>query len=51
LNMAATVLLLRQQRAAMVQTKEQYRFCYTAVRDELKHLIKTFNTGPESDDS
>ncbi|CAI7793887.1 unnamed protein product [Closterium sp. NIES-53] len=51
LNMAATVLLLRQQRAGMVQTKEQYRFCYTAVRDELKHLIKTFNTGPESDDS
>ncbi|CAI5970937.1 unnamed protein product [Closterium sp. NIES-65] len=51
LNMAATVLLLRQQRAGMVQTKEQYRFCYTAVRDELKHLIKTFNTGPDSDDS
>ncbi|GJP37409.1 hypothetical protein CLOM_g21815 [Closterium sp. NIES-68] len=51
LDMASTVLLLRAQRAGMVQTKEQYRFCYTAVRDELKHLIKTFNSGPDSDSS
>ncbi|CAH8863677.1 unnamed protein product [Trichobilharzia szidati] len=35
IDMYQTVKLLRQQRVWMVQTEEQYRFCYTATLDYL----------------
>lgn len=34
-NILQTVLRLREERAGMVQTKEQYIFCYMAVLEEL----------------
>eukprot|EP01102_Stenamoeba_stenopodia_P014975 TRINITY_DN5056_c0_g1_i4.p1 TRINITY_DN5056_c0_g1~~TRINITY_DN5056_c0_g1_i4.p1 ORF type:complete len:351 (-),score=21.62 TRINITY_DN5056_c0_g1_i4:139-1191(-) len=34
-NILQTVLRLREERAGMVQTKEQYIFCYLAVLEEL----------------
>mmetsp|Transcript_29165 Transcript_29165/g.93156 ORF Transcript_29165/g.93156 Transcript_29165/m.93156 type:complete len:312 (-) Transcript_29165:180-1115(-) len=38
LDVFATVELLRQQRAGMVQTKEQYLFCFLALQDELEEI-------------
>lgn len=51
LDLAETVVALRAQRAGMVQTKEQFRFCYLAVRDEIKHLIASFKNNDDSEDS
>jgi len=37
-NLLNTVLSLRAQRVGMVQTKEQYMFCYKALLEELEKL-------------
>lgn len=38
INIVETVLLLRDQRPGMVQTKEQFMFCYLAVQEEYLKL-------------
>jgi len=38
LNVVNTILLLRKQRPGMVQTKEQFLFCYRAILDEYLRL-------------
>jgi len=40
LNIVNTILLLRKQRPGMVQTKEQFLFCYRAILDEYVRLWK-----------
>ncbi len=40
LNIPAIVHHLRKQRMGMVQTSDQYAFCYTAVGDELRTLTR-----------
>jgi len=40
LNITEVVLNLRKQRPSMVQTVEQYEFCYYAIYDGLKQLLK-----------
>jgi len=42
-NIPETVLTLRKQRHNMVQTVEQYEFCYLAINDGLKDLLKSLN--------
>jgi len=37
-NVIETVLKLREQRTGMVQTKEQYTFCYLAIQEAIERL-------------
>jgi protein tyrosine phosphatase len=39
-NILQTVIFMRQQRPGMVQTKEQYMFCYLSIEEETSHLSK-----------
>ncbi|GAQ89721.1 tyrosine phosphatase [Klebsormidium nitens] len=39
MDIAETVKKLRALRGGMVQTRDQYRFCYIAVREELEDLV------------
>jgi len=38
-----TVIYMRQQRPGMVQTKEQYMFCYLSIDEEASQVTKKFN--------
>ncbi|XP_023888775.1 protein-tyrosine-phosphatase PTP1 isoform X2 [Quercus suber] len=44
LNLVNTITMFRSQRIGMVQTPDQYLFCYKAIIDELEDLISDFNT-------
>eukprot|EP00898_Chlorokybus_atmophyticus_P003824 jgi/Chlat1/4442/Chrsp29S04397 len=37
-----TLSIFRRQRAGLVQTKEQYKFCYMTILEELQCLIKAY---------
>jgi len=39
-NVFETILKLRANRAGMVQTKDQFEFCYRAVLEEYKSRLK-----------
>ncbi|XP_009765732.1 protein-tyrosine-phosphatase PTP1 isoform X3 [Nicotiana tabacum] len=43
LDIVNTVAIFRSQRIGMVQTMDQYLFCYDAIIDELEHLISDDN--------
>lgn len=38
-----TVIYMRQQRPGMVQTKEQYMFCYLSIDEEASQVTRKFN--------
>jgi protein tyrosine phosphatase len=38
-----TVIYMRQQRPGMVQTKEQYMFCYLSIDEEASQFTRKFN--------
>jgi len=39
-----TVLWMRDQRPGMVQTKEQYMFCYLAIEEALPKFLNSYNS-------
>ncbi|CAL5414425.1 unnamed protein product [Camellia sinensis] len=43
LDLVNTITMFRSQRIGMVQTLDQYLFCYNAIVDELEDLILEFN--------
>ena len=36
INLPETVLRLRKERTGMVQTRDQYEFCYLAIQEEIE---------------